>query len=82
MTDEPKKPKHVTRQELQQILADRGYSAGAREEKLKEALTELTQAEADAQNPDPERSEMIRTIRHTLDVQAKGQVEDQQDGKF
>lgn len=76
------KPTSVDRQEILQLLADSGYSGGRREDRLKEILTELTQAEADAQHPDPERSGLIREIRSTLDRQAKGQVEDQPDGKF
>lgn len=75
-------PQGISRQELQQLLADSGYSGGEREDRLKEILTELTQAEADAGTSDTERSKLIKEIRTTLDRQAKGQVEDQPDGKF
>ena len=66
-------PAQVSRQEIQQILADSGYSAGQREERLKEALTILSAEEAEADGPDCERSRLIREIEATLDRQAENQ---------
>lgn len=82
MTQSKDMPRDVSRQEIQQLLADQGYSAGDREERLKEALTVLTSEQADAEHPDEERSALIKDIRKSLDRQAQGQADDQPDGEF
>ncbi|MEN0653113.1 MULTISPECIES: hypothetical protein [Hyphobacterium] len=60
----------VNRQEIQQLLTDPGYSADDRDERLKQALTVLSSEEADAGNPDGERSKLIADIRREIDRQA------------
>lgn len=63
-------PQSVNRQEIQQLLTDPGYSADDREDRLKEALTILSSQDADAEHPDPERSELIADLQREIDRQA------------
>ena len=63
-------PQSVNRQEIQQLLSDPGYSADDREDQLKEALTILSRQEADAEQPDPDRSKLISDLQREIDRHA------------
>jgi hypothetical protein len=54
----------ITLQEIGQVLADAGYSAGERSGWLKQVLTELEQSEAGT--PTPARRELIRSVKELL----------------
>lgn len=62
----------VTREELQQVMADPRYSAGQRESWLKEALTRLTS------EPRPGQSQrrLIREIRDIILDVRNGEADD------
>lgn len=55
----------VTRQQIMNVLANPGYSAGQRKGRLKEALTELEQEEGRAQSEEDRR--LARAIKKILD---------------
>ena len=54
----------VSRQELQDVLMDPGYSAGRRKAWLKKALTQLQQQDHAAASP--ETSEMISEVKRAI----------------
>jgi len=63
-------PNGIDRQEIQQLLTDPGYSAGDRQDRLKEALTILSSEEADAEHPDEVRSKLISDLQREIDRHA------------
>lgn len=73
-------PKHLpeigddlTREEIMDVLADEGYSAGDRKGWLKKVLTRIAQAPQD--NPDADREALVREIKRVLDRNIPGEPE-------
>lgn len=64
--------KGVTREEIRQLLADTGYSESERRERLKTALTELSQK--DAKNPDEETRALIAELRDAIHTSQSNEV--------
>lgn len=59
-----RQPRGVTREEIRQLLSDNGYSGNDRNDRLKEALTELSQE--DGKSADPETSALLSEVRKAL----------------
>ncbi len=60
----------VTRQEIQDVMADEGYSGDRRKGWLKQVLTALTQEHR--RSPSPERKQLIETVKDIMDRHQEG----------
>lgn len=63
----------LSREEIMDVLADEGYSAGDRKEWLKKVLTRLAQEPQDG--PDADRDALVREIKRVLDRNIPGEPE-------
>ena len=63
----------LSREEIMDVLADEGYSAGDRKGWLKKVLTRLAQAPQDS--PDADRDALVREIKRVLDRNIPGEPE-------
>ena len=63
---------NVTPEEIRQILADGGYSAGARSGWLKTLLTDITSENSDVS--DPNRAKLVEMIKEILDESQDGRT--------
>lgn len=67
--------RNVTREEIQQVLADDGYSAGERQVWLKSLLSDLSQEDGEHETDAVDR-ELIDEIRQGVDrLQPAGEVQ-------
>lgn len=60
----------ITREEINDVLADEGYSADERKTWLKDVLTDLTAHRPET--PDPDRDELIEEVRRIIDAHQNG----------
>lgn len=67
---EPQSGASLTREEIQDVLLDEGYSAGQRKEWLKTVLTQLSAEQSE--NPDPERSHLISEVKEIVKTHQSG----------
>lgn len=63
----------LSRNEIMDVLADEGYSAGGRKGWLKTMLTRL--AKEQEENPDPNRAHLVSEITDILNENASGDSE-------
>lgn len=66
----PRSGEPIRRNEIQDVLADEGYSAGQRKSYLKAVLTELS-AEQE-KTPSEEREQLISEVRKIIDSNQSG----------
>lgn len=60
----------MTREEIQDVLVDEGYSADQRKEWLKTVLTQLSAEQTE--NPDPERNKLISEVKEIVESHQSG----------
>lgn len=70
---DPRQGEPITRNEILDVLADEGYSAGSRKNWLKQVLTRLTAEDGD--DPGQDRQHLIDEIKKILDQQIPGDPE-------
>ncbi|MCX2723971.1 hypothetical protein [Roseibium salinum] len=66
----PHSSKQVRLNEIQDVLADEGYSADDRKSWLKAVLTELSSAQAES--PSEDREQLIKEVRKIIDSNQSG----------
>lgn len=69
----PEVGEDLSRNEIMEVLADDGYSAGGRKEWLKTVLTRLSKAQVD--NPNKKRAELVSEVKDILDENVSGDPE-------
>lgn len=66
----PEVGEDLSRNEIMDVLADDGYSAGGRKEWIKTVLTRL--AKEQVANPNKKRAELVSEIKNILDENVSG----------
>ena len=66
----PRSQAMITREEIQDVLLDDGYTADARKEWLKSVLTDLSASQAS--DPKPDRERLIDEVKNIIDEHQDG----------
>lgn len=66
----PQSQEIITREEIQDVLLDDGYTVDARKEWLKSILTDLSASQAS--DPKPDRERLIAEVKNIIDEQQDG----------
>ena len=66
----PRHDDRITLDEIQDVMADTGYSADQRKGWLKQVLTDLAMRESE--EPSPDRAQMIETVKQIIDDNVEG----------